>query len=379
MQKRFDKTQCRQKGISTLIVIIIAVAVVVVAGFFANKYLVTPGPNNPHNPQKLTQNQNVQTADWKTFKSNIFDYEVKFPATYEILPGFVSTPHSGSDTDTASYTNKDYHFDFTVLARNEDFIMKDCLKDLAGRNITDTKEVNGNTFYAIYDKKQGTGGRMALAEGAIESEYHIIHNGYCYIIRYTIVPINLDNLPKPTETNSQFEVLSQIFSTFKFTTPAGQTAGWKTYTNAQYGFEFQYPQKYEPIEQETSYLFVGGLSKVKALFKALSNNKGLSVAVVPINTYKFSNTGGETIYYDLINNRCAGELNNDLEKNNTLSFQGAKGCYIGDADALGGFIGYLIPNIKNQQIVEVTVSYGADKAEAVQNLSRMLATFRFTK
>lgn len=200
------------KKISTLagILIIIATAIILFGGVFAWE---------KSNPKPETQNLNSETAGWKTYKSNIWDYEIKFPPTYEISPGFISTPHTGSDIDNAHYTDQDgYHFGFAVFARNEDFIVRDCLKDLTGNDIAKTKEVNGNTFYIFNEKEQGTGGRMALMLGGVSSEYNIMHNGYCYIVEYTMAPLTEKTpLPSQSDANVRFKILDQIFSTFKFT------------------------------------------------------------------------------------------------------------------------------------------------------------------
>lgn len=156
-----------------------------------------------------------QTAGWKTYKSNIYDYEINYPSAYKISTQSVPTGASG--IDDAEYADKNYSFDFQVFARNADFIMKDCLKDLGGKDITKTIDINGNRFYAFNEKEQGTGGRMALVLGAIRSEYHIIHNNQCYIVKYGITPADLNSPPASSQANSEFGILDQIFSTFKFT------------------------------------------------------------------------------------------------------------------------------------------------------------------
>ncbi|MEK7658319.1 MAG: hypothetical protein AAB352_00455 [Patescibacteria group bacterium] len=165
-----------------------------------------------------------------------------------------------------------------------------------------------------------------------------------------------------------------------------ETAGWKTYTNTQYGFNFQYPQVYGLLKQDANYPYTGGLANVKASFLARASSEQdkyrLKIAVVPINTYRFSNTGGETISYDSINGRCKRDLNNFYEKNNNFNFQGYKGCYISEGDIIGGFVGYLIPNIKNQQLVEILINFsdnGLSSEEALKDLNSIISTFKFTK
>jgi len=199
------------------ITILILVALVLFGGVFVFQYFLNKSQSKIIQPQNQTAGPALNEVEgWKTYKSNIYDYEIKYPSAYKTS---VEKVYTGmSDIDIADYNNSDYSITFEIFARNSDSIMKDCLKDLSGNNITKKVEINGNNFYAFYDKKQGTGGRMELALGGIESEYHIVRNNQCYIIRYTIVPANLSSpLPSQEKTNVQFSKLDQIFSTFKFT------------------------------------------------------------------------------------------------------------------------------------------------------------------
>jgi len=59
MQKHFDKAQCKQKGISSIIFIIIIIALLAVAGFFAYQYFASK-TNNQAQVQSNQQNQNQQ-------------------------------------------------------------------------------------------------------------------------------------------------------------------------------------------------------------------------------------------------------------------------------------------------------------------------------
>ncbi len=157
-----------------------------------------------------------KTADWKTFKSNAFNYEIKYPNEFEVKNAIKPI---NKNQDSARYRSEDYIFSFGIFARNQDFLVEGCLKDLSGNAITKTKEINGNKFYVYKENKIGAGGRMALSEGAILNEYHTIHNNHCYYITYVIVPKN----PKTVslnETQDKLKILNQIFSTFKFTETA---------------------------------------------------------------------------------------------------------------------------------------------------------------
>ena len=155
------------------------------------------------------------TANWKTYKSSTYDYEIKYPSGYNI--SWNNSPVSPDilGIDIANYIDKNYDVNFQIFARNG-FVLDNCLKDLAGKNITKTIATNNNIFYIYNDHEKGLGGRMALSEGAIKSEYHAVHNGYCYIITYTVTPTYSTSL-SPSQMKEKVDTLDQILSTFKFT------------------------------------------------------------------------------------------------------------------------------------------------------------------
>ena len=108
---------------------------------------------------------NSETTDWKTYQSNLWNYEIKLPVEFKILPGSASEGF-GADIDQVQFTDQDgYFYNFSAFARNADFILRDCTtqKDFYGNDMK-TKEVNGNQFYAYADRRVGTGGRMSLVE-----------------------------------------------------------------------------------------------------------------------------------------------------------------------------------------------------------------------
>lgn len=198
------------KRISTRLGILIIVVVAIV--LFGGVFLWMQKSKTP----AINVQSNTETADWKTYKSSLWNYEVKIPAEFKILPGQSSI--LGDDIDQMNFTDQDgYYYGFSAFARNADFILKDCTtkKDFYGDDMK-TKEVNGNQFYAYADRRVGTGGRMSLVEGGIQSYLYTIHNGYCYIIEYTITPYSTPSVPI-SEAMTKFQLLEKIFSTFKFT------------------------------------------------------------------------------------------------------------------------------------------------------------------
>ena len=180
-------------------------------------------------------------------------------------------------------------------------------------------------------------------------------------------------IPK-TETSSQISI----------ETPKDETADRKTYRNEEYGFEIKYPDKYNYLKEDMSYPYSGGLAKVKALSRAVirDNQDGSSffVIVSSMDSYRFLNTGGGEISYDFSKNSCVGDLFEDYEKENKFNFQGSKGCYIGDGDARGVVLGYLIPDRENRRVIQIIISFSIerlDTEEVLQDLNNIISTFKF--
>jgi hypothetical protein len=90
----------KQQGISSLvgILIIIAVAIIAFGGVFAYQYFA-----KPQTPITNVQNPNPETAGWKTYVNNDLGIEFKYPETINYADIYV---HAYKDVDT----NKDINF-----------------------------------------------------------------------------------------------------------------------------------------------------------------------------------------------------------------------------------------------------------------------------
>src|SRR3989338_7227474 len=103
MQKHFGKAQCGQRGISTLvgIIIIVIVAVILFGGVFAYQYFTKsqnpisnaqPNPNsqdasvpagNTETNSSPAQNQQA-TEGWKTYRNDEYGFEFRYPSNFNI-------------------------------------------------------------------------------------------------------------------------------------------------------------------------------------------------------------------------------------------------------------------------------------------------------
>jgi len=159
-----------------------------------------------------------QTSDWKTYTDTQYGFEMKYPKDFVVEknlfstnfslifcpPAFTEKKSDGSaGCKVKSVLRGDYEGGIYLFTyNNEDILNKESYQHL-GHNALDNK------FY-----------------------YMFVH----------------DSL-------SQYkDITDKIVSSFKFTTPVvGETAGWKTYKNTDWGIEFEYPSNFgEPkIENYT--------------------------------------------------------------------------------------------------------------------------------
>jgi len=170
----------------------------------------------------------------KVYENNSYGFQFQYPDYYEISDiktqqGFYDyevtkiVEAKGANPNTKGAV-------FTVFADNAKENLDNCFKSGSGEQLTETKEINGQTFYVVYED-QGDAA-MGGARGET-SQYRALYNNFCYIIDmevyWTIVGhtgvINTGvNSASPEEIAAQDQAvkeqnleLKQILSTFKFT------------------------------------------------------------------------------------------------------------------------------------------------------------------
>ncbi len=208
-----------QKQISTLfgIIIIIIVAIVLVGGVFAWQYFVPKAQQNSEffgSSQKTNQTQ-TQTAGpalsevegWKTYTNTKYGFEIKVPVDEMISPNDVSMLESDF------YMAPSYKEIFIVMQKG-------------GCDLLVYPNIDDRFLSLIKNNAEIT--QLSILE----------HNGSRYYIGYRIVS-------HAVEPNECIPGLNRILPTFKFTTPADQTADWGMYTDTETGFRFKYPNKLE--------------------------------------------------------------------------------------------------------------------------------------
>jgi len=256
------------KKIISVVLIIIAVAIVAIGGYFIYQYLkqiLAPAVNNQ-------QSAADETANWKTYRNEEFGFEFKYPEevtklskqddeiilTHSIplferpdpcdfkgdappikgLTDFkVNIKVVGKNLrDTIIAQESDY-FVSNFLPNNElkmepNFIDEFNIDSLKGYRITSSIEGCGEYKYYFPLNSKNT---LFIKRSFITEFQPITPNYKEYLALPGIIP--------PVEEERLF---NNIVSTFKFIEKETQdTSDWKTYNNKECGFEIKYPPTFQ--------------------------------------------------------------------------------------------------------------------------------------
>lgn len=192
------------------------------------------------------------TSTWKTYTNQDYGFEMKY------LSGFSLHDGGGLILPDQSYNYFGRHsIDLAYISKDK--LPPDVLRETISASVDGAGYPNGDYFFTAVDYSQGVppppidtlqlnrevtinGIKWGLAAKdvvvngtrRVVNVYHTYHNGW-YEVQTTI-------WSKPgVDITEQVNELSQILSTFKFTTTAG-TSTWKTYSyTGAYSFNFKYP------------------------------------------------------------------------------------------------------------------------------------------
>jgi hypothetical protein len=173
-----------------------------------------------------------EAKDWETYKSEEYGFQVSYPGGWNYK----------------NYSQGVYFFP-------ADINIKDASSGLISINayvIDQTIEQfinNSESGYDYYKKAEDVeiagiiGKKQVNPPAPIPSERIVFKKDKTI---YTISVVLDKSLEEKYSLDQKKEIFNRIVSTFKFTETA-DTAGWKTYKNKEYGFEFKYPNDWQSI------------------------------------------------------------------------------------------------------------------------------------
>lgn len=227
-----------QKRIVNIVgAIVTVVAVLGVGGYFAYQQFTV---------KNQSAKQAEEIAGWNTYKNYGQGYEFKYPKEWAVS---YSTAESSVNVWSSEEKKKQSESSETKISVYPEFSVnysdissfKEFAKGLVGKDVNGVKD-----FVSTFPKyaKITIGGKEAYAVVSVANR--VVYTVYIETDRgvYIMSAEHADSLKEQDDpANPKITAdVAKIISTFKFTTSADQTAGWKTYTNSEYGFEFKYPQ-----------------------------------------------------------------------------------------------------------------------------------------
>lgn len=181
---------------------------------------------------------NKQTAGWKTYTSNDLKYSFKYPSDWRIIPNY-------------SYSAAGFGglVGYTITTSNSKIPPDNERIDIGGAQVDCASLSNLN--------------RQEHPAGVLcKTNYPV----------YTF----------STDPNviSVFNIIASSISDIK--TATDQTVGWKTYINAQYGYEIKYPNNWSPwITQPDSFSLNADWSKQISELAILQSHTGFIGTTIP--------------------------------------------------------------------------------------------------
>jgi len=253
--------------------------------------------------------ESLETKDLKTYSNPQYGFEVKISNDWEVIDNSTAigfAPRSlisESETNSESCRTGNGTCNSEFLDREIGFYNHNALGNPGNNTETSTISINGE----VWTKYKTLG----LFDSTV---YTITKGTKVYSFEFY--------------TSSATDQAEKFLSTFKITAPVTTTTDWKTHTNADHGFQFQFPAdfEYSELPEKTEYVLmlinpdnvVIGAFVTEAAFSTNLIKQfaptGLEDAAIPTktfgkNTFYYYGVGGGGVYYpDLYFYNLSGKL-----------------------------------------------------------------------
>ncbi|MCX6726571.1 MAG: hypothetical protein NTY75_02000 [Candidatus Shapirobacteria bacterium] len=284
------------------------------------------------------------TSTWKTFKSKVAPFEIKYPTDLRLSSCSDKSDCLGleglDNNKIKDEPNRFYIFfnpmsNLSVNQSFDDWFSQTITQDyrpqyILGQNKT---TINQYTVYIVH--------RKPFDYDNVDDDYYLSDN---HSVMKIMVLGNFDFNTK--------SLIFQILSTFKFTQPVSTT---KTYTNMNNGFEFQYPETF----QESTYGIKSSDNQI-SLSVGLKDDQNAITECTKI--FK-----KEIVILDKI----------PFEKTTHLGSKAGADNFCADSDTTR-YISIFIPQDTKTKFDLVYVYHIQNQTQAIKTLNQIATSFKFT-
>ncbi|CAN5315308.1 hypothetical protein BH10PAT1_BH10PAT1_1420 [soil metagenome] len=334
------------------------------------------------------------TTDWKIFTNPTNKTLVKYPSAWTIS---LTTPPAdqiaeGNNTNTLNISKDNYKLRIETSSLGGGGIVckfNDSTNDEvhgpatdqlgtpyelgifldkpARRNLNPINSVNqygtlhqtlDYTFEAcLSGNTPGTDGKFQYTS-TINSNNLIVYNAY-----FT---------PRENISSENLKIMDQILSTFKFTDQVTDTSSWKTYTNSQYNFSFQYPNYLSSKNGVVAGPFTGTNTAIQTFSNPATISQDTDAAFDGFSLYVVTNTQSSS-FKEYIGKESSAQQqisggdgeNINLETTNA-SITVSPNIYL-----------FYVPSRDEKTVAVFSVSK-TNESNFVHDFEKILSTFKFT-
>lgn len=237
------------------------IAVVVLAGTaygWMKLYPATPVAEVSPSPSASVVATADPAAGRKTYTNTQYGFEFKYPSTWTVQEAQTADAKKAGIIMTASHATpavRDYYNDLVIS------YWPDINDEYArGGSWAGMRTYSGLADYlSVKNSTKNSLGGITVA-GVPGYAVSVGGMGMNYAVMIEKNGIYQIDFPSAWDASKLSEEQKTVLSTFKFTDP---TAGWKTYTNTQYGFEVKYPADWKEIVGTASQATLSKVSLVK--------------------------------------------------------------------------------------------------------------------